>query len=46
MIHIQIEGPDKKHYRRKSGSISWFEKLLFCAVGIFMVVVLFFLLKD
>lgn len=43
MIRIQLDGPDKKHYRRKSGSISFFEMLSLIEVGIMVILVLFFL---
>lgn len=33
MIHIQLDVPDKKHYQRKSGSISLFEKLSLMVLG-------------
>jgi len=44
MIHIQLDVPDKKHYQRKSGSISLFEKLSLIGVGIVVILVLYILL--
>jgi cell division protein FtsL len=45
MIHIQLDGPDKKHYQRKSGAISLFEKLSFVFIGIVVIFIFYILIK-
>jgi len=37
MIYIQMEGPEKKDYNRKSGAFSFFEKSFFIVFGIVIV---------